>query len=60
MRSQKFNPNLKKIKKKELGERSNSLIKNKKYYICNKIDHFARNYRSKNLINKNKIFANII
>ena len=48
-----------KIKRKKLKKRSNFLIENKKYYISNKINHFARNCQLKNLINKNKIFANI-
>ena len=48
-----------KIKRKELKKRSNSLIKNKKYYAYNKIGYFAQNCRLKNLINKNKTFKNI-
>ena len=46
-------------KKKMIKKRFNFLIKNKKCYAYNKINHFMQNCRSKNLMNKNKTFANI-
>ena len=57
MRLRRLDPD---FEKKELKERFNFSVENKKYYAYNKINHFTQNCRLKNLVNKNKTFANII
>ena len=46
-------------RKKRIKKKSNFSVGNKKYYIYNKINHFAQDCRLKNFVNRNKTFTNI-
>ena len=53
-------PHFKKIKKKELkGGFYTNQFNNRKYYMCNQIGHFTKNYQS-GVVYKNKILVIII